>query len=172
MNYSFGMTDQELIDYTNNAMEQAFKNLSKQCDNYWNLEENALTKAHRDMVVFGTGTVKIEYVSPSCGRSLVESLQDSIDLVKMESVYSPWIPCESILKHSKPEGITSGSALRAMENIIFPDTGLLMRRQDISKESLNDQYEIRMGVCNHTWKTYQGFTDTYDFCEKCDLKKG
>ena len=25
--------------------------------------------------------------------------------------------------------------------------------------------------CMHVWKNYQGFTDNYDYCEKCDLKK-
>ena len=25
--------------------------------------------------------------------------------------------------------------------------------------------------CAHTWKTYNGFTETYKFCEKCDKKE-
>ncbi len=25
--------------------------------------------------------------------------------------------------------------------------------------------------CNHNWKSYQGFTENYDYCSKCDLKK-
>lgn len=25
--------------------------------------------------------------------------------------------------------------------------------------------------CTHYWKSYQGFTETYAYCEKCDLKK-
>jgi hypothetical protein len=25
--------------------------------------------------------------------------------------------------------------------------------------------------CTHSWKSYQGFTQQYDYCEKCDAKK-
>jgi hypothetical protein len=25
--------------------------------------------------------------------------------------------------------------------------------------------------CDHTWKQYQGFTENYEYCSKCDLKK-
>jgi hypothetical protein len=25
--------------------------------------------------------------------------------------------------------------------------------------------------CQHSWKTYQGFTDTFDYCEKCNCRK-
>lgn len=25
--------------------------------------------------------------------------------------------------------------------------------------------------CSHVWKHYEGFTQIYDFCEKCDVKK-
>jgi hypothetical protein len=25
--------------------------------------------------------------------------------------------------------------------------------------------------CEHVWKTYEGFTNKYDYCEKCDEKK-
>jgi hypothetical protein len=25
--------------------------------------------------------------------------------------------------------------------------------------------------CTHTWKRYIGFTDSYDYCEKCDAKR-
>lgn len=25
--------------------------------------------------------------------------------------------------------------------------------------------------CNHKWKKYQGFTDSYEYCEHCDVKK-
>lgn len=26
-------------------------------------------------------------------------------------------------------------------------------------------------ICNHTWKNYEGFTERYQYCEKCDEKK-
>lgn len=26
-------------------------------------------------------------------------------------------------------------------------------------------------ICSHSWKSYQGFSESYDYCEKCDLKK-
>lgn len=25
--------------------------------------------------------------------------------------------------------------------------------------------------CDHDWKQYQGFTENYDYCSKCDIKK-
>ena len=25
--------------------------------------------------------------------------------------------------------------------------------------------------CQHSWKPYRGFSESYDFCEKCDLKR-
>lgn len=26
-------------------------------------------------------------------------------------------------------------------------------------------------VCSHAWKTYSGFTEEYEYCEKCDTKR-
>jgi hypothetical protein len=26
-------------------------------------------------------------------------------------------------------------------------------------------------VCSHTWKNYVGFTETYEYCTKCDMKR-
>lgn len=26
--------------------------------------------------------------------------------------------------------------------------------------------------CNHSWRSYNGFTSTYEYCEKCDTKRG
>lgn len=25
--------------------------------------------------------------------------------------------------------------------------------------------------CSHEWKTYNGFTESFEFCQKCDVKK-
>jgi hypothetical protein len=27
-------------------------------------------------------------------------------------------------------------------------------------------------ICNHQWKRYNGFTESYDYCELCDAKRG
>lgn len=39
-----------------------------------------------------------------------------------------------------------------------------------------DGYELTIisdknSICFHSWKQYQGFTENYDYCTKCDLKK-
>ena len=26
-------------------------------------------------------------------------------------------------------------------------------------------------TCSHEWKVYNGFTETFEFCQKCDVKK-
>lgn len=31
--------------------------------------------------------------------------------------------------------------------------------------------QLEEKVCNHQWKTYSGFTNSYDYCSKCDLKR-
>lgn len=36
---------------------------------------------------------------------------------------------------------------------------------------LLDKIEDEMQECNHKWKTYNGFTDKYDYCELCNVKK-
>lgn len=28
-----------------------------------------------------------------------------------------------------------------------------------------------LNICNHSWKSYQGFSENYEYCEKCDEKK-
>jgi hypothetical protein len=30
---------------------------------------------------------------------------------------------------------------------------------------------LRQDFCNHIWKKYQGFTESYEYCEKCDKKR-
>lgn len=42
------------------------------------------------------------------------------------------------------------------------NTGLFGEYSPVS-ESLDN--------CDHSWKQYQGFTENYEYCIKCDLKK-
>jgi len=50
----------------------------------------------------------------------------------------------------------------------FPDTAV-----DLSRYMGVDwgYIESESKTCSHSWKTYHGFTEQYDFCEKCDTKK-
>ena len=41
---------------------------------------------------------------------------------------------------------------------------------DFSMETLSPKLE-RKKVCSHSWKTYEGFTQKYDYCVHCDEKK-
>lgn len=31
--------------------------------------------------------------------------------------------------------------------------------------------QVNLNTCNHTFITYKGFTNTFDYCSKCDEKK-
>lgn len=37
-------------------------------------------------------------------------------------------------------------------------------------ESIN-VFTPKTQACTHTWKHYKGFTESYDYCEICDLKR-
>lgn len=36
---------------------------------------------------------------------------------------------------------------------------------------LPDGFEVATDGCNHSWKSYTGLSETYDYCEHCDVKK-
>lgn len=39
---------------------------------------------------------------------------------------------------------------------------------ELASGKANNKYKK---VCYHDWKYYEGFTDIYYFCKKCDLKR-
>ncbi|HEY5235058.1 MAG TPA: hypothetical protein VIJ14_02670 [Rhabdochlamydiaceae bacterium] len=41
--------------------------------------------------------------------------------------------------------------------------------KDLSMDALSPKIERR--GCSHSWKTYEGFTQKYDYCVHCDEKK-
>jgi hypothetical protein len=69
-------------------------------------------------------------------------------------------------------------------NFIIPNTGFLFKRKGLPKfdpsyiqESLDlitnilEKTRTIDIICSHSWKQYQGFTETYDYCVKCDKKR-
>ena len=34
-----------------------------------------------------------------------------------------------------------------------------------------DDLKVSEAECEHKWKKYQGFTDSYDYCDTCGVKK-
>lgn len=48
--------------------------------------------------------------------------------------------------------------LRSLANNMFPYVGV-------------DFARIEPTICYHEWKTYHGFTESFEFCQKCDVKK-
>jgi len=52
------------------------------------------------------------------------------------------------------------------EEWVYTDTGI----QDFSMDTISPKLE-RKKVCSHSWKTYEGFTQKYDYCVHCDEKK-
>jgi hypothetical protein len=47
----------------------------------------------------------------------------------------------------------------------------LLRDLEKSQGDIFDSSPNYPKDCAHQWKSYDGFTDKYDFCEKCDLKR-
>lgn len=43
----------------------------------------------------------------------------------------------------------------------------------LQKNNFKNKYEAALyeSTCQHQWKKYEGFTEIYDYCEKCDLKR-
>lgn len=41
---------------------------------------------------------------------------------------------------------------------------------DMPSTKIND-VGVTKAVCSHKWKTYTGFTDKYEYCEHCDVKR-
>lgn len=44
----------------------------------------------------------------------------------------------------------------------------LVLREKSAKQEKNSNTEIQQ--CIHEWKKYEGFTDVFYYCEKCDAK--
>ena len=65
----------------------------------------------------------------------------------------------------KPAGITSGVALKVLDNSLFYADSVLTPRTGWS-----GAVKVDIG-CNHEYKRYEGFTDTFEYCTKCQEKK-
>lgn len=53
---------------------------------------------------------------------------------------------------------------------------LKFMQEEFEKELVeNTKYALfpidTLQVCNHEWRIYNGFTDSYSYCVKCDLKQ-
>lgn len=65
--------------------------------------------------------------------------------------------------NDKPFSITSGNAIVQLQNCVITKSGTIQKRGGLGN--------ILTPICTHYWKTYQGFTESYDFCVHCDVKK-
>lgn len=53
----------------------------------------------------------------------------------------------------------------------FPDTAVDLTRY-MGYMGIDWGYpESESKTCSHSWKTYNGFTESFEFCDKCDIKK-
>lgn len=63
-----------------------------------------------------------------------------------------------------------------MANGMFPDTASGDQLDRIAWSVANQEFRTATGTvrheeCKHKWKYYYGFTDSFEYCSKCDIKK-
>lgn len=117
MNFTFGMTGEELAEYFNDAYKKICADIARDI-----LGDN-------------------------------EYLKDSI----------PYQNCTNT-NNDKPFRITSGNSIVQLQNCVITKSGAIQKRHGL--ENI-----LKPLGCDHEWKTYQGFTENYDFCVHCDVKK-
>ena len=69
---------------------------------------------------------------------------------------------------------------------LYDESGNLFDSQALSQQEIDEllEYYNNTGLvpdkykevaeptgCRHEWKLYQGFTDTYNYCSKCNVKR-
>lgn len=73
--------------------------------------------------------------------------------------------------------MTVAEALTRLDNITWNKSETLQKRRGLENIMTNlysgKYYPVPdiSSKCNHSWKSYQGFSENYDYCEKCDIKK-
>lgn len=78
----------------------------------------------------------------------------------------------------KEKGIINFSSVPILDHplVYLNTTGKIEKRigcENLIKSLKEVQYpNSKLNTCNHSWKSYQGFSENYDYCEKCDEKKG
>ena len=60
---------------------------------------------------------------------------------------------------------TLSQLMKALEAGSYNASPSAFRGEPLQVESLESVF------CGHTWKKYEGFTDVYDYCEKCNEKR-
>lgn len=145
-------------------------------------EETEFTKAAMDIMTYGTGIIKLPPDKKS-SHALISATQYTINQMMSQTLTSSIEVTE----------VSPGFYEFSHNNI--PYTGnfseILQKQQDLGIMltfkyyttppptgwqgfSSNKDIDPPSGIsteCNHSWKTYIGLTQVYDFCEICDTKK-
>jgi len=110
------------------------------------LMDECIVQTYKNMLLYGTSMVKIQY----------------------DAEYTP-VPIPAVNAYTiKPLSINM------IRKSVIEQLKELYKDQDYSWMGFNPLLDLVNNPesgCNHEWKLYQGFTDMFEFCTKCEEKR-
>lgn len=90
----------------------------------------------------------------------------------MESAINMWLDCS--LKEGKSAPLTMeqvNAAVNAAEKMMKHTHSFYYYEEFDLPTGENEKAIQNKSKCEHNWKAYQGLTESYEFCSKCDERK-
>lgn len=96
----------------------------------------------------------------------VDTIDDTLYMVDLGTAGIYWKYEDFIILVASSQNVTNkvkGSSIY-LDKLTLPTT---IREDDITVNIVNIDSN-----CSHKWKLYNGFTESYEYCELCDKKRG
>ena len=93
-------------------------------------------------------------------RYMMGGINDAIDDYDPDEEYRMIGIGKQVMDALVEQELERQELLKKIGDSMFPYVGVDFARMEPEARS-----------CSHEWKTYNGFTETFEFCQKCDVKK-